>query len=90
VNPDPRFWRLKFKNITAKKIIFSDLILPPYRTSKLQEKPSALKREHAALQQMKFINFFSIFVGHFCPLGSGSGNPIESGSNPDQQHCLKL
>ncbi len=26
--------------------------------SKLQEKPSALKREHPALQKMKFINFF--------------------------------
>jgi hypothetical protein len=26
--------------------------------SKLQEKPSALKREHPALQKMKFMNFF--------------------------------
>jgi hypothetical protein len=26
--------------------------------SKLQKKPSALKREHPALQKMKFINFF--------------------------------
>jgi hypothetical protein len=28
------------------------------RTSKLKEKPSALKGEHLALQKMKFINFF--------------------------------
>jgi hypothetical protein len=34
--------------------------------SKLQEKPSALKRGHPALQKMKFFNFISIFVGHFC------------------------
>jgi hypothetical protein len=29
---------------------------PPERTSKLQKKPSALKREHPALQNMKFRN----------------------------------
>jgi hypothetical protein len=39
---------------------------PPVRTSKLQTKPSALKREHPALQNMNFLNF-SIIVGHFCP-----------------------
>jgi hypothetical protein len=31
---------------------------PPIRTPKLQEKPSALKREHPALQNMKFLYFF--------------------------------
>jgi hypothetical protein len=53
--------------------------------AKLQGKPLALKRERPALTKLKFINFFSIFVGHFCPLESGSGSrdPIESGSNPD-------
>jgi hypothetical protein len=44
----------------------------------LQEKISALKREHPALQKMKFINFF-YFFGHFCPPGSGSKDPIEFG-----------
>ncbi len=72
-------------------------------TSKLQEKPSALTGEHRALQKMKLIYFFHMFVGHFCPPGSGSGSdqccesgyeardPIESGFNPDpdQQHCPK-
>ncbi len=38
---------------------------PPLRTSKLQEKPSALKREHPALQNFKFLPFFPIFEGHF-------------------------
>jgi hypothetical protein len=30
-------------------------------TLKLQEKPSALKRDHPALQKMKIVSFFSIF-----------------------------
>jgi hypothetical protein len=36
------------------------------------------RREHPAL-----------FVGHFCPTGSGSTDLIESGSNPDPdpKHC---
>ncbi len=31
-------------------------------------------------------------MGHFCPPGSGSGSidPIESGSNPDPQPCLGI
>jgi hypothetical protein len=45
-------------------------------TSKLHKKPSELIREHAALRNMKFLNFlvFSIFVGYFSPPGSGSGS----------------
>jgi hypothetical protein len=43
--------------------------------SKLQKKLSALKREHLALQNMKFLNF--------CPPGSGSGFGIRI-PNPDQ------
>ncbi len=51
-------------------------------------KPSALKREHSALQNMKFLTFSSIIVGHFCPPGSGSGSTdlIESGSSTDPKH----
>jgi hypothetical protein len=62
-----------------------------------QEKPSALKREHLAFQKMKFINFFLYLWVIFalldpdpdCESGSGyaSKDPIESGSNPDPQHC---
>ncbi len=37
-------------------------------------KPSALKREHPALQKMKILSFFQFFLGHFCPPGSGSGS----------------
>jgi hypothetical protein len=39
---------------------------PLYMTHKLQEKPSALKREHPALQNMKILYFFYI-RGTFLP-----------------------
>jgi hypothetical protein len=34
---------------------------------KLQEKPSALKREDPALQKMKILSFFQFFFGSFLP-----------------------
>ncbi len=36
---------------------------------------------------LKNFKFFSTYVGHFCPPGSGSGStdPIKSGSSPDPQ-----
>jgi hypothetical protein len=52
----------------------------------LQEKPSALKREHLALQNMKFLNFlflWEMFVFLDLDPDSGSGyrsDLIESGS----------
>jgi hypothetical protein len=61
---------------------------PPQRTPKLQEKPSALKREHLAVQKMKIVSFFLFFGAIFAlldpdpdpaaqinadPCGSGSG-----------------
>ncbi len=44
--------------------------------SKLQKKPSALKRGHPTLQNMNFYTFISTSVGHFWPPGSGSGSRI--------------
>jgi hypothetical protein len=58
---------------------------PPQRTSSKQEKPSALKREHPALQKMKFINRFQFFLAIFALLDpepdrdSGPWTPL----NPD-------
>jgi hypothetical protein len=54
------------KKITAEKKIIFFLIKnynlpiprPPKRTPELQEKPSALEREHPALQNMKILYFF--------------------------------
>jgi hypothetical protein len=59
--------------------------------SKLQKKPSALKRGHPTLQNMNFYNFFLLLWVIFVLLdpdpdsesGSGSTGPIESGSNPN-------
>jgi hypothetical protein len=57
--------------------------------SKLQKKPSALKRGHPALQNMNFYKFFLLLWVIFGLLDpdpdseSGSTGPIEYGSNPD-------
>jgi hypothetical protein len=64
--------------------------------SKLQKNPSALKRGHPTLQNMNFYNFFLLLWVIFALLvpdpdsESGSTDPIEFGSNPDPQPCLKL
>jgi hypothetical protein len=56
---------------------------------KLQKKPSALKREHPALKNIKFLNFFLLSWVIFALLdpdpeyGYGSNDPIEYGSNSD-------
>jgi hypothetical protein len=56
--PDPA-WTKNWKNTLEKVGFFSFkncyLLIPrpPERTSKLQEKPLALKKEHRALQKMK-------------------------------------
>jgi hypothetical protein len=57
----------KCKKFTAEKILkfVKEKLQLILRASKLQEKSSALKREHPALQNMKFLDFF--FVGHFSP-----------------------
>jgi hypothetical protein len=88
-DPDPSriqgFNDQKLQKITAEKIFFCFLfsktaiylslglhkVCPSYRRS--------LQLSKEAIQHL------STFVGHFCPPGSGSGStdPIESGSNPD-------
>jgi hypothetical protein len=63
--------------------------------SKLQKKPSALKREHPALQNMKFLYFFLLLLVIFALLdpdpdseyGFGSTDPIESGSGSATLHA---
>ncbi len=63
-------------------------------TSKLQKKPSALKREHPALQNMKFLSFYLFLWVIFALLdpdpdfeaGFGSTGLIDSGSNTDPKH----
>jgi hypothetical protein len=67
-NPDPvriqGFDDQKLKNKNK-----ADFFLIQKLTSKLQEKPLALKRKHPALQKMKFINFFLCLWVIFALLG---------------------
>jgi hypothetical protein len=56
-----------------------------FRTSKLQETPSALKREHPALQNLKFLLFFLFFNVTFAlldpyPADTINADPCESRS----------
>jgi hypothetical protein len=57
---------------------------------KLQEKPSALRREHPALENMKCLNFFSILwiiltlLDPDLDTESASSDWTASGSNPNQ------
>jgi hypothetical protein len=55
---------------------------------KLQEKPSALKREHPALQKMKIL--FSLLVGHFALLDSGPATQINADADPQpcEHECV--
>ncbi len=74
---------------------------PPKSMSKLQKKPSALKRGHPPLQNMNFYKFFLLLWVIFALLdpdpdsesGSGSTDPIESGSGSAtlfRSHIIKL
>jgi hypothetical protein len=68
--------------------------------SKLQKKPSALKREHISLQKIKFITFFlclwviSALLDPDCESDPNTdlGTPLnpDPDSNPDPQHWLNL
>ena len=58
---------------------------PPERTYKLQKKTSALKREHPALQNMKFYNFFLLLWVIFALLDP---DPLTwLNPDPDPKHC---
>ncbi len=79
-DPDPAFFLIalmiqNWKKFTTRNLIFIFLIKncnlliprPSWSTPKLQEKPSALKREHPALQKMKILSFFLFFWDIFLP-----------------------
>jgi hypothetical protein len=89
VDPDPWFLMAKSrKNDSRKNVPVScfDQKLQftyPLKTSKLQDKLLALKREHPSLRKMKFTNFFLFLWAIFGPPGSGSNPDLDPGS----QHC---
>jgi hypothetical protein len=73
---------------------------PPKRTPKLQEKPSALKKEYPALQNMKILYFF-YFCGSFLPswirihilnlnADPDPATQINADPDPDPKPCPEL
>ncbi len=59
-------------------------------THKLQEKPSAFQREHPALQNIKILHFFSIFVGHFALLDPDTDPATQINADPDPQPWILI
>ncbi len=58
---------LQLKNhiFCRKKLLVTEFVFiprPPWRASKLQDRPSALKREHKALQNMDIFSLFYFFI----------------------------
>ncbi len=53
---------------------------PPRKTSKIKEKPLALKREHPCTSKHEISSLFPLFLGHFCPPGSGPVDQNQCGS----------
>jgi hypothetical protein len=94
VNPDPS-WIQGFDDQKVKKKNTAEISFPffdqNYTLLSLglhKGRPSyrrSLPPSKEYIKYLKFINLFSIFVGHFCPPGSeyGSRDPTESGSNTD-------
>jgi hypothetical protein len=75
-NPDPiqiqAFDDQKLRKKITAEIFFHFLgikttIYLSLGPTKLQTKPSALKREHPAPAKYEFSSYFPTFVGHFCP-----------------------
>jgi hypothetical protein len=87
--PDPGFWWPKTEEEKNKRWTIFLIKNCNLLMSKLQEKPSSLKREHTALQKMKFIYFFLCLWVIFALLDpdresrSGFWGFIEFGSNPE-------
>ncbi len=63
---------------------------PPQRTHKLQEEPSALKKEHPALQNMKILYFFLHVKVIFALLDPDPDPATQLNADPDPQpwFCL--
>ncbi len=98
-DPDPGFWWPKIGKYTSELFYLllmknCNFLVPRLPTSKLLEKPSALKREHPALQKMKFINFFLFLWVIFALLGPDPGSPLnpdpDTAPDPDPQNCFSI
>jgi hypothetical protein len=57
---------------------------------KLQEKPTALKREHPALQNMKILYFFLYLWVIFALLDPDPEPATQINADPDPQPCFNV
>ncbi len=65
-DPDPRILWPKIVNFTVWKLQYIFIPRPPWRASKLQEKPPALKKEHLTIRNNTFLHIF--FCWSFLPI----------------------
>ncbi len=92
---DPHSMRIRIQHVRSiafgSSSGFGSGSRPSWRTSRLREKSSTLKREHLALQNMEFLDFF---VGHFCPPvprpGSSRPKSNQIQADPDPYHWLPV
>jgi hypothetical protein len=102
-DPDP-IWSQGFEDQKLKKKIQQNFFLfiknGNLLTSKLREKPSALKRQHpSSTSKMKVINFFLCLWGSFLNSwiririanpDTDPETPLNPDMDPDPQHCKDL
>ncbi len=79
-----------WKKITAeKKFNFfwskttTNLSLGLQKNVQVKEEALSSQKRPSNISKHELLKFLTTFVGHFCPPGSGSTEPIEYGSNPD-------
>ncbi len=67
-------YRSGYSTLIKRGNIF--ILVLPFRSFKLQKKPPEPQREKPALYNIIFLTFSFIFVGHYCPPGSGIVFPV--------------
>jgi hypothetical protein len=78
-NPDPGFDDQKLKKKIERKNFFDQKLQFTYYVQDTGEAFSPQRRTYSTSNN-EIYQLFSMLVGHFCPSGSGSREPIESGS----------
>jgi hypothetical protein len=82
---NPKIFILFTKFITVFYFLLISIYLSPglpYRTSKQQEMSSSLKREHPALQNIKFLHVCGSVLPSWIRI-----QPTKKNADPDPHHC---
>jgi hypothetical protein len=75
------FTALKNRSTGSIKNCYLFIPRPPGRTSKVQKKPPALRREHPALQNYKFLHFYLFLWFIFALQDPNPSNQNQYGSS---------